>query len=252
MMWQWGLIACGGLLGSSHCVGMCGGFAMMIGLHRNGAAKPDRTTRFQRRSHCELCHAGGRCRFCRSNTHSKGPRVRQCSGSVELAGRALSAVGRVSRDGITRTADRGGGGGRLHVWFAVLHAVETSGLTQCPLCGHFYRAVTMRPGVCLRVIGGKFGRFAARDVDDDCIRCGHGSLDGPDWTRSDAAQRHRTATIVESRRMVGRVDRNVDRLPRSLVSLRRGSAASRTLPVLQDSSGNIAVDSLTLNRDISS
>jgi len=33
-MWQWGLIACGGLLGSSHCVGMCGGFAMMIGLHR--------------------------------------------------------------------------------------------------------------------------------------------------------------------------------------------------------------------------
>lgn len=34
MSWQLALIACGGLLGSSHCVGMCGGFAMMIGLHR--------------------------------------------------------------------------------------------------------------------------------------------------------------------------------------------------------------------------
>ncbi len=34
MMWQWGLIALGGVLGSSHCVGMCGGFAMMIGMHR--------------------------------------------------------------------------------------------------------------------------------------------------------------------------------------------------------------------------
>ncbi len=33
-MLTWWLIAGGGLLGSSHCVGMCGGFAMMVGLHR--------------------------------------------------------------------------------------------------------------------------------------------------------------------------------------------------------------------------
>lgn len=31
---SWWLIACGGLLGSSHCVGMCGGFAVLLGLHR--------------------------------------------------------------------------------------------------------------------------------------------------------------------------------------------------------------------------
>lgn len=33
-MTTWWLIALGGLLGSSHCVGMCGGFAVMLGLHR--------------------------------------------------------------------------------------------------------------------------------------------------------------------------------------------------------------------------
>lgn len=33
-MVSWWFIACGGLLGSSHCIGMCGGFAVMLGLHR--------------------------------------------------------------------------------------------------------------------------------------------------------------------------------------------------------------------------
>ncbi len=33
-MLTWWFIACGGLLGSSHCIGMCGGFAMMVGLQR--------------------------------------------------------------------------------------------------------------------------------------------------------------------------------------------------------------------------
>lgn len=30
-MMEWGLILCGGLLGSAHCVGMCGGFALILG-----------------------------------------------------------------------------------------------------------------------------------------------------------------------------------------------------------------------------
>uniref|UniRef100_A0A7C2P0B0 Sulfite exporter TauE/SafE family protein n=1 Tax=Schlesneria paludicola TaxID=360056 RepID=A0A7C2P0B0_9PLAN len=30
----WCLIALGGLLGSSHCLGMCGGFAVLLGIHR--------------------------------------------------------------------------------------------------------------------------------------------------------------------------------------------------------------------------
>uniref|UniRef100_A0A7C2K149 Sulfite exporter TauE/SafE family protein n=1 Tax=Schlesneria paludicola TaxID=360056 RepID=A0A7C2K149_9PLAN len=34
MTLPWWLITLGGLLGSSHCVGMCGGFAVMLGLHR--------------------------------------------------------------------------------------------------------------------------------------------------------------------------------------------------------------------------
>ncbi len=34
MIIPWWMIALGGLLGSSHCIGMCGGFAVMIGLHR--------------------------------------------------------------------------------------------------------------------------------------------------------------------------------------------------------------------------
>jgi hypothetical protein len=33
-MTAWWLIALGGVLGSSHCVGMCGGFALLLGLHR--------------------------------------------------------------------------------------------------------------------------------------------------------------------------------------------------------------------------
>jgi len=35
MTTPWWLILFGGLLGSSHCVGMCGGFAMMLGMHRS-------------------------------------------------------------------------------------------------------------------------------------------------------------------------------------------------------------------------
>lgn len=34
MNWSYGLIALGGLLGSSHCLGMCGGFALMLGMGR--------------------------------------------------------------------------------------------------------------------------------------------------------------------------------------------------------------------------
>ncbi|HET6425184.1 MAG TPA: sulfite exporter TauE/SafE family protein [Planctomycetaceae bacterium] len=34
MTTPWWLIMLGGLLGSSHCVGMCGGFALMLGMHR--------------------------------------------------------------------------------------------------------------------------------------------------------------------------------------------------------------------------
>ncbi len=34
MMWSYALIALGGLLGSSHCLGMCGGFALMLGMGR--------------------------------------------------------------------------------------------------------------------------------------------------------------------------------------------------------------------------
>jgi uncharacterized protein len=33
-MLPWWLILCGGLLGSSHCVGMCGGFAVLLGINR--------------------------------------------------------------------------------------------------------------------------------------------------------------------------------------------------------------------------
>lgn len=36
MIWSLGLIALGGMLGSSHCVGMCGGFAVMLGLGQTG------------------------------------------------------------------------------------------------------------------------------------------------------------------------------------------------------------------------
>ena len=35
MTLSWWLIALGGLLGSSHCVGMCGGFAVMLGINRS-------------------------------------------------------------------------------------------------------------------------------------------------------------------------------------------------------------------------
>ncbi len=35
MMLPWWLIVFGGLLGSSHCVGMCGGFAVMLGINRS-------------------------------------------------------------------------------------------------------------------------------------------------------------------------------------------------------------------------
>lgn len=34
MTTPWWLIALGGILGSSHCVGMCGGFAVMLGINR--------------------------------------------------------------------------------------------------------------------------------------------------------------------------------------------------------------------------
>lgn len=34
-MTPWWLITLGGLLGSAHCVGMCGGFAMLLGVSRN-------------------------------------------------------------------------------------------------------------------------------------------------------------------------------------------------------------------------
>jgi sulfite exporter TauE/SafE len=35
---QWLLIAAGGLLGSGHCIGMCGGFALMLRANRRGLA----------------------------------------------------------------------------------------------------------------------------------------------------------------------------------------------------------------------
>jgi uncharacterized protein len=37
-MTDWLLILMGGLLGSSHCIGMCGGFALLLGAHRRGLA----------------------------------------------------------------------------------------------------------------------------------------------------------------------------------------------------------------------
>lgn len=50
-MTPWWLIMLGGLLGSSHCVGMCGGFAALVGLRHNTLAKNFRA---------QLVFSGGR------------------------------------------------------------------------------------------------------------------------------------------------------------------------------------------------
>ena len=39
MTTPWWLILCGGLLGSSHCIGMCGGFAIMLGVNRTSLSQ---------------------------------------------------------------------------------------------------------------------------------------------------------------------------------------------------------------------
>lgn len=50
-MIEWPLVFLGGLLGSSHCVGMCGGFAVMIGIaHRD----------WRRNVASQLAYSGGR------------------------------------------------------------------------------------------------------------------------------------------------------------------------------------------------
>ncbi len=50
-MTPWWLVMLGGLLGSSHCVGMCGGFAALVGLRHQTLAK---------NFHAQLVFSGGR------------------------------------------------------------------------------------------------------------------------------------------------------------------------------------------------